>query len=401
MINKKAKRQLVDPEGGAQVARPSGGGGRGGYSGKSKRSERQTEAVRTMQLVMGKLQSALGTSAGAEKAATLIEEGMDAKAIMDYGRGFGGTSAGGNSGSYDGIWGRNTKKALGRIVAFLKAANISGVLIQPGKGTSPAKEMEDAELIRVAESNITNLGRIFTKVGASAPSEIGSRGGSDFIFDMIESDLATVMSNNPDPWPEHRGNISVTAGEIRDIVQFISFIQRLTFTNCKPLPEKKEASDAATMILEGALFSFAAEPEDSDTDAVSAARGGAAGGARVGAASAAAVAQNREKAEATEEEVRTSGTGPCFSSVDDFISWFDNRSFYVFNQLRTAAQDRRPHPVPDTNGDQRAITQSDLTNAKKYNDAIKNLRAQWDAVKRSVEGVIREDGNAKNPRGYS
>jgi len=49
----------------AQAPRRSGGGGGGGSS---KRSERQTEAVRTMQLVMGKLQVALGTTTGAKKA---------------------------------------------------------------------------------------------------------------------------------------------------------------------------------------------------------------------------------------------------------------------------------------------------------------------------------------------
>lgn len=403
--------------GGGAARRPSGGGGgaarRGGGTGD--RSEKQTDTVRTMQGIMAKLRDELQIESKAEAALKKISKdgkapaGLEsAQKISETARAFGSTSAGGTTGTQDGIWGPNTKKALQAIKDFVKQAGISGVIINPGEGASPYREMKDEDVIKTAQANITNLARLFVEVGLDAPPEAAQQGGSGYILDQVADSLHDLMIGQ-NPWPQYWGSRPVTVGDLRDLLTFFYLIQGLKYTDCQPLEEKKkpepkgrggrargasveesELEKFAQEVLSGSLFSFAEPAAAADEEAVP------------GAPAATPKEEAEGEAEGEEEKKeetpapRTGGEGPmkgggdghCFSTIGHFIWWFSQRARAVYAQMMSMKREARPHPVYTD----RAVTDTDVKAAQAYMAAMRNIAMQWAQIMGRVEDILRERG---------
>src|SRR5690606_1968949 len=105
----------------------------------------------------------------------------------------------------------------------VQRAGIKNVVIQPGDGAVPFKEMSDEDVVKMANDNITNIGRLFVELGRASPKEIGERGGAGYVLDKVSESLDNTMVGQ-NPWPDYYGSYPVTAGDIKDIGSFFYFI---------------------------------------------------------------------------------------------------------------------------------------------------------------------------------
>ncbi len=387
--------------------RPSGGSSGSGRSSGGV-SDPAKDAVRTMQQLMGKLNTDMQTGNVAEGALKLIEAANGGKApeafdsvekIKAAVRSWGATSAGGTTGSYDGIWGRNTKTQLENIKKFIADTKLPGMIIQEGTGTSPSHDMESADLKKMAEDNVANLVRLFEALGMSAPS-IGGQGGnlSSFSLDRIKAELTTDDATSPQPWPDHAGDVRVTVGDMRSLVRFFQFIQSLKYTPCKALEgadrgKDEEASTrgdrsrGAARRRSGEVdLGYADDLDEIETLAniildSSLVRLGY-GGAQHGPAP--------EPASADSE----GGQWHCFYTVDEIFRWFASRARMVLAQVQDLIAERKPHPFyPD-----RLVNTQDEAAATAYLAAANGLWEQWSGMKRNVLRQIQQRGNADRPQ---
>lgn len=412
---------------GAARTRPSG---RGGVAAAKARgiSDKQASTVATMQKVMSKLNTELQNTSKAEKALQAITpEGgqapqnyQSAKAISDEARWWGQTGRGSLTHA-DGIWGPNTKKALARIKQFIADTKIQGVLIQEGEGERPYGEMDDAAIIKMADDNIVNLGRLFDELGMDVPVAAKGRGGSGFILDQVPRQLSPESAIARDPWPAHWGEVPVTVGDLRGLDRFFLFLQGLTYTACKPLEggdldvvergrkEKKprerdigyaddgEIQQLAEEILSSSIWKFAvptgqldindAEPETKPAEPAT---------------------ETKPETKPAEKKPDAAGPGSedivnpwaeekpsegviCFYTIDDMFKWFYNRARVVYGQLNTLSQESAPHPVrKGPGGTPVGISDQDLRAANAYQAAIAKLWKSWGRIKRRVLGMIRD-----------
>jgi hypothetical protein len=438
MIRKHARPQPVVPGSGAGSASPSGGAGAGrrpagggggtggGGGGTGGCSEKQTDTVRTMQGIMAKLRDELQLKAKAEAAKEKIkkadgsyQEGLDtAEKISEIARTFGSTSAGGTTGTQDGIWGGNTKKSLQAIKDFIQKAGISGVIISVGEGSSPYREMKDEDVIKAAQDNITNLARLFVAVGLDTPPEAAQQGGSGYVLDQVADSLHDLMIGQ-NPWPDYWGSRPVTIGDLRDLLTFFYLIQGLKYTDCQPLEERaaparrrgreeddrggrargaatdqSELEKFAQEILQNTLFSFAV-PES----------GEAVPGAP--AAAEATPAAEAEGDDEAEDAPRSGGEGPmegggdghCFATIGHFIWWFSQRARAVYAQMMNLIRIKTTkHPIYKD----RYVEDIDVQAAQAYMAAMRNIAMQWAQMMSRVEDILRKRGwtgrdGAQNP----
>lgn len=387
------KDKGVAPSGGGAArtrpVRPAGGGG-ASSSGGFTASEKQIDAVRAMQRIMGRLEEMLAMADVAQKAATLLNnQNVTADVIMKDSRSWGATSAGGTSGSYDGLWGGNTKGSLEKIAAFVKNAGIDGVIIQPGTGDKPYNDMKDEDVIKIANDNITNLGRLFTKLGLSVPTEVGQRAGSGYVLDKVSQSLDNTMIG-ASPWPEYYGDYPITVGDLRDFLTFFYMIQGLGYTDCEPLStgsEKKEVNREE----EEARYQYASLPESKIEKLAR----------EVLEKSIFRLAQEAPAAQpATPEEVKPAEEasdigedGVCVNVIDDIIRWFARRSRSIYAQMIRGSERSEPHPLY-TN---RVISPTDTKAAQGYMSAIRNIYTQWMSIKKNIEKKLIDEGKAQRP----
>jgi hypothetical protein len=388
----------------------SGGGGRAPSPGAARRpsgsgvaSDRSStdatkDAVRTMQQLMGKLNTDMQTGTVVENALEKIKSANNGTAPVEFDttdkikqsvRSWGATSAGGTQGSYDGIWGRNTKAQLENIKRFIVDTKFPGIIIQEGTGASPSHDMEPADLKKMAEDNIANLVRLFESLGMSTPS-IGGKGGnlSSFPLDRIRSELMTNDATAPQPWPEHAGDVRVTVGDMRSLVNFFQFIQQLKYTPCRPLEDAdrgREENRTARRRSEVDL-GYADDTDDIETFAGIILDGSLIrlgyGGAQHGPAT--------ETAAASAE----GGQWHCFYTVDEIFRWFASRARMVLAQIQDLIAERKPHPFyPD-----RLVNEQDEAAATAYLAAASGLWRQWSRIKHNVLHKIQQRGNIDHPQ---
>ena len=412
--------------------RPSGGGGGGGRGGNV--SDATKNAVRTMQQLMGKLNTDMQTGNAAESALERIKaaNGGTAPEAFDTSdkikaavRSWGATSAGGTTGSYDGIWGRNTKGVLENIKKFIADIKLPGMIIQEGTGNSPYHDMSSEDLKKIAEDNIANLARLFESLGMSAPALPGGGSGnlSSFPLDRIKAELTTDDATAPQPWPNHAGDIRVTVGDMRSLVRFFQFIQQLKYTPCRPLEGadrgREERGDRgsvddtdiaalADLILDGSLIRLA------QTATERSARGQSSGEAAARSynadrarreqaretdahrsadesARAASSAGNNKPVDDTptsHSATESAGQWHCFYTVDEIFRWFASRARMVLTQVQDLIAERKPHPFyPD-----RMVNAQDEAAATAYLAAANGLWEQWSAMKGDVLRQIKHKG---------
>jgi hypothetical protein len=379
--------------------RPSGSRG-GGRSVGVKSTDATKDAIRTMQQLMGKLNTDMQTGIVADNALERIKAanggnapaGFDtADKIKESVRSWGATSAGGTQGSYDGIWGRNTKAQLENIKKFIADSKLPGMIIQEGAGASPSHDMEPANLKKMAEDNIANLVRLFESLGMSAPS-IGGQGGnlSSFPLDRIKSELMTDDATAPQPWPEHAGDVRVTVGDMRSLVRFFQFIQQLKYTQCRPLEDADRSMEERSSI-EGATrkrsekvdLGYVDDLDDIETLAEIILDGSL---VRLGYSG----AQHGPAPEAA----TSGGQWHCFYTVDEIFRWFASRARMVLAQIQDLIAERKPHPFyPD-----RLVNAQDEAAATAYLAAANGLWEQWSGMKRNILRQIQQRGNADHPQ---
>src|SRR5690606_7899500 len=383
-IYQKDKGQAPSSGGGAARVRPSGGGV--APSGSSNVSEKQVEAVRSMQRVMGRLEEELAMADVAQKAATKLNNpDITADVIMQDSRSWGATSGGGMTGSYDGLWGGNTKGSLQKIADFIKKAGIKNVVIQPGNGEKPYEEMSDDEVIKMANDNLTNLGRLFVELGRSSPQEVTQRGGAGYILDKVSESLDNTMVGQ-NPWPDYYGSYPVTAGDVKDITSFFYLIQGIRYTDCKPLETaKKEEPEAKAQGRE--RFQFAALPESSIEKFAR----------EVLEGSIFRLAQETPPATQTTEEVKPVEEAPengvCFNVIEDMLNWFHRRARMVFEQINRGYEKSEPYPLDQS----RVVGARDMEAAKYYMGAVRNLHAQWASVRKSILKELEDRNMQEKP----
>lgn len=351
-------------------------------------SEKQRDAVRTMQRIMGKLEEELAMADVAQKAAiTLNKPEITSDVIMRDSRSWGATSAGGTSGSYDGIWGKNTKNSLQKIALFVQRAGVDGVIIQSGTGDSPYKEMNDADVIKIANDNITNLGRLFSKLGRSVPNEVAERGGAGYVLDKVSSQLDNTMVG-ANPWPNYYGDFPVTAGDMKDLLTFFYMVQGLKYTSCKPLGGEEKKEEVKTE--ERPRYQFASDLPESELQKL----------AReildksiFKLAQEAPVEEVKPVEEAPAETQSLGDDGVCVNIIDDMIKWFGVRSRMIYEQMLRGSDRAQPHPISPN----RVIEKTDVEASKAYMSAVRRIYEQWMSVKKKIESKLVETGKADKP----
>ncbi len=408
---------------GAARTRPSG---RGGVAAAKARgiSDKQASTVATMQKVMSKLNTELQNTSKAEKALQAITpEGgqapqnyQSAKAISDEARWWGQTGRGSLTHA-DGIWGPNTKKALARIKQFIADTKIQGVLIQEGEGERPYGEMDDAAIIKMADDNIVNLGRLFDKLGMDVPVAAKGRGGSGFILDQVPRELSAEAATSKEPWPTFWGEVPITVGDLVSFDRFFQFLEGLTYTACKPLEgreleafdrshkEKRkkpgrrdfgfaddgEIQQLAEEVLSNSIWKFAVPTGQLD----------------INDAEPEAEPEVKPEAEPAEEKkptikeemaagrIKDPWAGKigvlCFYTIDDMLKWFYSRARMVYGQLYTLSQESAPHPVrKGPGGTPVGISEQDLRAANSYLAAVEKWRRFWGRIKPRILEMIQD-----------
>lgn len=444
-LSKKIKPISGQTAGAGAGRAPTGGGA--GLAGGGAVTDKQHDAVQTMQSIMGKLQTDLQTQSVAQKAQQQLpnkDKYDDWQALATEARSWGSTSAGGTTGTLDGIWGKNTKAALARIKQFVADTGIQGIMIREGQGASPYREMEDAAVIKAANDNITNLARLFVALGMAVPAEAKGQGGSGYVLDQIPTELTAEAATSDNVWPEFWGEQLVTVGDLRSFSRFFQLLMRLNYTACQPLEgEDREIQEAAkdrrreNRLPEGVGAGREKPESDEEEIDVGYADEGVAGDlgdtgplalstlakeilgntiVRLSVDPAAVdpeeIGDEGKDPQHTSEEYNTNqdyrgsahgetGTGEagettpepagmgviCFYSIDDFLRWFSARAASVYRQLYYARQEPRSNPRPDRGG---AVTDIDLKAALAYQAAIAKLMEVWSDMKDDVLGQIRD-----------
>lgn len=392
----------------------SGGGSSGGGSKavSGKISEKQENAVRTMQQVMNKLNTDLQDeqiAKNAHKIVVSVNNGAapqnypDHSSIMMAAQSWGATAIKGRSGSApeDGIWGPSTKSALGRIKQFVSDTNIGNVLIQEGQGTRPYQEMDDASVIKAAQENITNLGRLFGVLGMTVPSQVGQQGGSGYVLDKVPRQLTLEAAQTEEPWPQYYVEQIVTVGDLSSFSKFFKLIMSLRYTECRPLQggdldawnknnKSKEKSDAADgsyesdclecdlknlaeEILNASLFRFGQEEptevKPSDVESRESPEYNQDKNYRGSA-----------KGDTTPVVPQTASNGICFYTIEDILKWFYARASSVYAQLERYRTEAMPHPIRKGS----FPNDMDLRAANAYRSAISNLWDEWEKIRDEV-----------------
>jgi hypothetical protein len=334
------------------------------------RPSSESSEVRVMQRLMGDLEKNLSIPQNLSKIVNSLykyhfNEKIDGNYIANLAKGFGATSAGGVSGSYDGLWGKNTKASLQNIKNFVNQTKIPDVLIQVGQGQSPYKEMSSDKIAEMAKSNILNLSRIFKAIGLSAPQYVKGKvqEGAGYPVDWISQTLTAEQANSTTPWPKYIGNIPVTYGDISSFIKFFNFIQVLEYTECKPLQLKKAQEKqelikkVAKTILENTIIKSAQDALD--------------------------IVNPWENKPQTPE-----GQGICLNVIDDFIIWFRRRSSMVYGQLVKTIQEAKPHPLPSRKGS--PVTAADIKAAEAYKNTIAQLAQFWVKIRPMVISELKK-----------
>jgi hypothetical protein len=444
--------------GGGAAKRPSGGGtGGGGGAAAGKASDKQENAVRTMQQVMNKLNTDLQdeqTAKNAHAKVVAANKGQapknypDANSMKQAAQSWGSTAIKGQAGAAaaDGIWGPATKAALGRIKQFVSEVNIGNVLIQEGQGARPYREMDDAAVIKAAQENITNLGRLFQSLGMSVPSQVGQQGGSGYVLDKVPRQLTLEAAQTDEPWPEYYKEQIITVGDLRSFSRFFKLIMSLRYTECRALQggdleewkkgkekgkpeEKKEekkptaeetgkasgraayeasrkASPSVTLgdandgryasecldcelqkladeILNKSLFRIAQEVEPAAVDPAE-----VEGGKPKNVSEEYKDPNYRGSAQGGtgtgQAQSAPQGDGICFYTVEDILKWFYARAGAVYGQLERYRTEAMPHPVRKD----ATPTDMDLRAANAYRAAISKLWDDWQKIRDAVLGQI-------------
>jgi hypothetical protein len=391
------KGPLTSTYGGKTGPKPSPGAarrptGEAGGAVSSSSSDATKDAVRTMQQLMSKLNTDMQTGNIAETALEKIKDANiriapeaydSADEIKETVRSWGNTSAGGTAGSFDGIWGRNTKAQLENIRAFIANTKLQGMIIQEGNGDNPYRDMDDAALRKMAEDNIANLSRLFESLGMNVPNIPGTRGGnlSSFSLDRIKSELSTDDAISPNPWPDHSGNVRVTVGDMRSFVRFFQFIQNLKYKPCRALEVADRGNEEKTTKQRGKEDEDLGYADDIQTIAdiildeslirLSTRR-----------------ARGVESSE-PERPTEKSGQWHCFYTVDEIFRWFASRARMVLAQVQDFIAERKPHPFyPD-----RLVNEQDEAAAAAYLAAANGLWEQWSKIKGDVLRQIQSRGS--------
>lgn len=430
------------------------GAGRAASSGQpSQVSVKQQDTVRSMQNIMTELSTSLSQLDKASQASGILNGKITASDLQKAAMTWGGTAIGGQKGAAaaDGLWGPATKAALERIQQFVSQTGIQGVSISSGSGSNPHREMNDADIIKLAEENITNLGRLFQAVGLSTPDAAKGRGGAGFILDQVPNILTDASATSEDPWPENFGSVPVTVGDLRSFDRFFLLIQSLKYTECKPLqgadaklPENKKSSKSefeiaklAKEILDGSIWSFGQARNQRSLESDIASQPGRAADA---AGSSETYQDRRTEQKLRARTLEEAGTeysksrernpaGPaenvsvtpastvaptatptavpvaeetggakyhCFYTIDDIFWWFDRRARMVYAQLYKLSLQDGDHPTRANS----KITEQDLRAAQAYMAAIANLWNQWASIKPQVLDKINAKGESgvNNPK---
>lgn len=450
--------------GGGAGKTPAGGGGGGtgggGGAAAGKASDKQKDAVRTMQQVMNKLNTDLQDEQTAKNAhakivaankGTAPKNYPDANSLKQAAQSWGSTAIKGQAGAAaaDGIWGPATKAALSRIKQFVSEANIGNVLIQEGQGARPYREMDDAAVIKAAQENITNLGRLFQSLGMSVPSQVGQQGGSGYVLDKVPRQLTLEAAQTDEPWPEYYKEQIVTVGDLRSFSRFFKLIMSLRYTECRALQggdleewkkskEKPEEKKEKEKEKEKPTAAERGEAAGRGAQRGSRSVGGPGGSVMLGDAADGRYASECLDCElqkiadeilnkslfriAQEEEIEptpvdpaeveggkpknVSGTGTgkaqtpvqnvpqgdgiCFYTVEDMLKWFYSRAGAVYGQLERYRSEAMPHPIRKD----ATPTDMDLRAANAYRAAIAKLWDEWQKIR---DAVLKQINNEKQP----
>ena len=369
------------PQGGSARQQGTGSGGSTSSTSTSGSSAKRVDIVRTMQGIMAKLRDELQFDAKAQNAFSRInantqnkppQELKDAASVKSFSQSFGSTSAGGLTGTLDGIWGPNTTKALLKIKDFITKGNIKGVILTE----SPSGK--DEEVIKLAQDNITNLARLFGAVGLDAPESAMNQGGSGYKLDSVDEQLSN-LANRPNPWPKYWGAKPVTVGDVKNIETFFVMIQGLRYTKCQPLSGGEGQKPSARPRV-------SEKPRASERLSIQNPRG----------AVRASLNPDLEKLakEILDESIfklaqdNEPPSGHCFSTISDFITWFMIRARSVFNQISTLRDSASPHPVFEN----RAVTDTDVKAAQFYMDSMQDIYREWGSIAGRIEKILRDKG---------
>lgn len=365
------------------------------YSKPSSAPEMQTDVVRIMQRMMGDLEIQLQDPDNKKVALEGIKKQNPATKLTenDIGRaaiGFGATSAGGTQGSYDGIWGKNTKSSLVKIKNFISSSGIKGINIQEGSGSSPYKEMSDVNIITEANANILNLNRLFkifglkTKVEETKKKTKSNKSGT--VLDKVGRVIVTEEATTPTPWngAESLGDIPVTTGDLRDLLTFSYFLNELSYTPCRPLENGKEEVSSPKRAPKTRFVSETVEASyEVDLKKIS---------EEILDNSIFKLEEKRAKGvKIAQEAEKTLNASTCYHSINDFIEWFKRRSSNVYYQMNKSLNEGI-HPI---RGDE--ITDEDMKAAKQYRSLIDNIARQWERYKNDIARVLKENGMTQTP----
>lgn len=366
----------------------------------------QKGPVRTMQLLMAELGAKISANSQTVYDGLKNHSFSGAAEIKQLADGFSGTSAGGFHGNVDGIWGRNTKSALEYIKSFIQKAGFgTQILILSGEGDSPYKDMEEAGLIKAADSNIANLGRLFQFCGFERPSS--TRKGSSQILDNVYKHLTAENTTSLE-----KGGVAVTFADFKNIISFFMLLQQLTVEEvCKDTIKKSSVEfnieKIARIILDNSIVRLSQTAADSSTTAdVSREKIRNWGRTAVKdpgdpeketrkVPARPVVPGNVQKAPAQTSKTPTEIPQPqsegdkCINQIEWAFRWFGSRARFLYNQLVTLQEDNAPHPVKGGE-----IANEDISSARKYMDEIARLyRSEWLPIIKSLEKVLSEKGS--------
>jgi hypothetical protein len=377
----------------------SGGAGRGGAAAQPTTENKPvSDAVRTMQGLMGDLRNQLQDTNKAQTALAQInakgQSGIkDVAELAAAAQAFGTTSAGARS-STDGVWGPQTRNSLINIKNFVEKANIPGTIIQEGTGPSPYKATKEDDLLQLANANINNLVRLFQTVGLS--STVATQKGSFIQVDSVGPEL-DPSGFSDDPWPTTWGKNPVMSTDIHDFYKFFNFIQNLHLVGelCKPLDERgkeetnnrndrnRRADDQlsaieklAKEILESTIIRLGQE------------------GQQVGEFDR-AKGQPAVETTPTPEPKAQDDKWHCFYSIDEIIDWFVRRANAIFAQLYPLYRSSGENPRPDKKGT--VVTENDMQLANDYKKSMDTIRAQWYGIRNDVINALKEQDKQDHP----
>jgi hypothetical protein len=327
----------------------------------------------------------------------------------------------------DGVWGSATETALKKIQEFMVYANITGIpAISPDRVKSNDANSISKDIER-AENNTRTLELLFQQLGIKFQSGLG---GSSQIFDQIKQDLLEEDTRNP-LQAQARGNVAVTADNLKDIYSFIYFAvsAELKINGIVPNPEEKNGKIGSSIQSKGTpptarvgnqevvdpwthpsyrkaqkeevLKSLAELIKSSTIVRLSENKPG--WGVRFPDVPEGTNTTKVEETDADEEAgvladdpysgadipddeyqvappTGMSGGVICIAQIDAMLTWFQKRSFFVESYFGIGLNKRDKHPI-ETN---RFITNADVQLARTYRQMVENLIRMWGVVKKAL-----------------